>query len=50
MPMLLPDLEEDARGDGGALKARRNELYERMEHLTRTALKMTDQPAPPRAK
>ncbi|MFD9950122.1 TetR/AcrR family transcriptional regulator [Nonomuraea sp. NPDC059023] len=37
MPVLLPVLEEDARGEGGALKARRDQLYERMEQLTRAA-------------
>jgi AcrR family transcriptional regulator len=37
MPMLVPGLEEDARAEGGTLRARRNQLFERMEQLTRTA-------------
>ncbi|WP_156000284.1 TetR/AcrR family transcriptional regulator [Streptomonospora sp. PA3] len=37
MPVLASSLEEDMRGDGGALKAKRNELLERMEQLIRTA-------------
>jgi AcrR family transcriptional regulator len=37
MPVLAPSLEEDLRGEGGALKARRNQLLERMERLVRTA-------------
>ncbi len=37
MPVLVRGLEEDMRGEGGALKARRNQLYARMEQLTRAA-------------
>lgn len=37
MPVLAPNLKEDLRGEGGALKARRNQLLERMERLIRTA-------------
>jgi len=37
MPVLVPGLEEDMRGEKGTLKARRNQLFERMEQLTRTA-------------
>jgi AcrR family transcriptional regulator len=37
MPVLAPSLEEDLRGEGGALKVRRNQLFERMEQLVRTA-------------
>ena len=36
-PVLAPALEEDLRAEGGALKAQRNELLERMEDLVRTA-------------
>jgi len=37
MPVLASGLEEDMRGEGGALKVRRNQLFERMEQLVRTA-------------
>ncbi|PRX91759.1 TetR/AcrR family transcriptional regulator [Allonocardiopsis opalescens] len=37
MPMLVPGLEDDIRADGGTLKARRNQLYDRLERLTRAA-------------
>ncbi|MFB4285799.1 MULTISPECIES: TetR/AcrR family transcriptional regulator [unclassified Nonomuraea] len=37
MPVLLPGLEEDARSEGGTLRARRDQLFEQMEQLTRTA-------------
>ena len=37
MPVLAPSLEEEMRGEGGALKSRRNQLFERMEQLIRTA-------------
>ncbi|MFI6901779.1 TetR/AcrR family transcriptional regulator [Nonomuraea sp. NPDC050394] len=37
MPMLLPGLEEDARGEGGTLKTRRDQLFGQMERLTRAA-------------
>ncbi|GAA0918292.1 hypothetical protein GCM10009560_15080 [Nonomuraea longicatena] len=39
MPMLLPGLEEDARGERGTLKRRRDQLFEQMEQLTRAAQK-----------
>ena len=37
MPVLALSLEEDLRGEGGVLKARRNQLFERMEQLVHTA-------------
>lgn len=37
MPVLASSLEEDMRGEGGVLKVRRNQLFERMEQLVRTA-------------
>jgi AcrR family transcriptional regulator len=37
MPVLAPGLEEDLRGEGGALKVKRDQLFERMEQLVRTA-------------
>jgi AcrR family transcriptional regulator len=37
MPMLVPGLKEAMRDEGGALKARSNQLFERMEQITRTA-------------
>lgn len=37
MPVLAHSLEEDMRGEGGALKVMRNQLFERMEQLVRTA-------------
>ncbi|MFI6293617.1 TetR/AcrR family transcriptional regulator [Nonomuraea sp. NPDC050790] len=37
MPMLLPGLEEDARGEDETLRAQRDRLYDQMEHLTRAA-------------
>jgi len=33
MPVLAHTLEEDMRGEGGALKERRDRLFERLEHL-----------------
>lgn len=37
MPMLLPGLEEDIRSGGGTLKEQSDQLFERMDELTRTA-------------
>lgn len=37
MPVLATGLEEDMRGEGGVLKASRDQLLERMEQLLRTA-------------
>lgn len=37
MPVLVPELEQDARAEGGTLKARRDQIFERMEQVTRTA-------------
>ncbi|QVQ54779.1 TetR/AcrR family transcriptional regulator [Spiractinospora alimapuensis] len=37
MPVLAVNLEEDMREEGGVLKDRRDQLLERVEHLTRTA-------------
>lgn len=36
-PVLAPGLEEDMRSEGGALKARRNQLFGQLEQLTCTA-------------
>jgi AcrR family transcriptional regulator len=37
MPILASSLEEDLRGEGGELKARRDRLFERMEQLVHAA-------------